>query len=46
MDDPNAKDRVPGGRVPRIFLTHTPEALKNYYGDRALAGFGRSAKCA
>jgi D-3-phosphoglycerate dehydrogenase len=38
MDGPNAKDRVPGGRVPRIFLTHTPEALKNYYGDRALAG--------
>ena len=22
----------------RVFLTHTPEALKNYYGDRALAG--------
>src|SRR5258706_6878011 len=22
----------------RIFLTHPPEALKNYYGDRALAG--------
>lgn len=24
--------------MPRIFLTHTPEALRNYYGDRAIAG--------
>jgi D-3-phosphoglycerate dehydrogenase len=23
--------------MPRIFLTHPPEALKNYYGDRAVA---------
>jgi len=22
----------------RIFLTHPPDALKNYYGDRAVAG--------
>jgi D-3-phosphoglycerate dehydrogenase len=24
--------------MPRIFLTHTPDALKNYYGERAVAG--------
>ena len=24
--------------MPRIFLTHPPEALANYYGERALAG--------
>jgi len=24
--------------MPRILLTHSPEALRNYYGDRALAG--------
>jgi D-3-phosphoglycerate dehydrogenase / 2-oxoglutarate reductase len=24
--------------MPRIFLTHPPEALANYYGDRAVAG--------
>jgi len=23
---------------PRILLTHSPEALANYYGERALAG--------
>ena len=24
--------------MPKVFLTHTPDALKNYYGERALAG--------
>ena len=24
--------------MPAIFLTHPPEALKNYYGDKAVAG--------
>jgi D-3-phosphoglycerate dehydrogenase len=27
-----------GARVAKIFLTHPPEALANYYGDRAVAG--------
>jgi D-3-phosphoglycerate dehydrogenase len=31
-DEPGASD------VARIFLTHPPEALANYYGDRAVAG--------
>ena len=25
-------------RMPRILLTHSPDALRNYYGERALAG--------
>jgi D-3-phosphoglycerate dehydrogenase len=28
-------------RMPRIFLTHTPDMLANYYGERALAGLKR-----
>jgi D-3-phosphoglycerate dehydrogenase len=27
--------------VPRIFLTHTPDMLANYYGERALSGLKR-----
>src|SRR5690606_11012017 len=30
--------RKPGGnRMPTVLLTHTPDMLANYYGDRALA---------
>ena len=30
--------------MPRIFLTHPPLALKNYYGDKALGGLRRLAE--
>jgi D-3-phosphoglycerate dehydrogenase len=30
--------------MPRIFLTHTPDMLRNYYGERALAALRRIAE--
>ena len=30
--------------MPRIFLTHEPDMLKNYYGERAVAGLRESGE--